>query len=249
MANQIPDNTNKMFVVIAIIAIIGLVAVSVFRPSTRQEQRDSDVLTSTGTYQLEVAPDQAVLRIEVVTNASTPKDASEQNRILVASVMNALKNQGLAASDIETSNIYLNKVTQWDYKEQKNINNGYQQITTLKITVADLTKVGTVLDAAVGAGATGIQDISFELKPTTQQQYKQQALTEATKVAAQKASTLASAAQVQLGKVKTVNEDSYNYAPYYYNAKQVVADEAPQTQISPQKVTISVSVTISYGIR
>lgn len=239
---------------IAIIAVAGLALVcfaSVIDNQAAVVSMDSqrNILTSTGTHVLEVAPDQAIIRLEIITNGTTAKEASDENRVLSAQVMTALLGQGLNKEDIETLNVYLNKATRWDPKEQQYTELGYEQRTTLKLTVRDLTKVGTILDTAIANGANSVQDISFELQPATQTRYKEQALTDATRVAVQKARILARAADAELGRVTSVSENSYNYVPYVYNTRDVAEKGADaSTPINPQKVSISVSVTVSYEL-
>ncbi len=255
MASTTTEGNHKGLHWIAVIAVAGLALVcfaTVMKENTAAVvslDGQRNVLTSTGTHVLEVVPDQAVILLDVNTNSSTAKEASDQNRILLNQVMASLRAQGIAESDIETTNVYLNKASRWDSKSQEYVELGYEQRTTLKVTVKDLAKAGTVLDAAISAGANGVQDISFELQPATENRYKQQALTDATKVATQKARILADAADTELGRVTSVSENSYNYVPWVYNAKQIEADAAiTPTPINPQKVSISVSVTVSYEL-
>ena len=135
----------------------------------------------------------------------------------------------------------------------KQLDRGYQQITTIKITTKKLDAVGDVLDAAVQAGANSVQDVSFSLTPESEATYKEQALASAAKVAKSKAQTLASASGATLGRITSLSENSYNVQPYYYNTRSVAMDasagsEKAPTPISPEKVSLSVSVTIGYEL-
>jgi uncharacterized protein YggE len=129
------------------------------------------------------------------------------------------------------------------------VDKGFEQITTLKVTIKDLAKVGSVLDAAVGAGANSVQDISFELRPETQEKVKQDALKAATAAARTKAQILATAAGAKLGDIVSLSENSY-IMPYLANSKTVMtsADAAP-TPINPAQVTVSASVQLSYELK
>jgi uncharacterized protein YggE len=240
---------SKFVGAIALIAVIGLVVVAALRSGGEERQQQQDLLTVSGTHVLEVAPDQAVMTLQVLTNGTVAKDVSAENRQLLTQVMVALKAQGLADSDIETTGVLLSRWTEWDPKSQAMVDKGYQQATTLKVTVTDMEKVGSILDAAVNAGANSVQDISFELKPETEQRLKQQALADATADATAKAKTLATAAHARLGKVASLSENSY-IQPWIYNSKAMMdsgAGAAP-TPISPEKVTIQVSVSMAYEL-
>ena len=252
------DKTSILALVVAIVAVIGVVVVASLKTgapitvnTSPLDQRN--ILTVSGTKDLEVAPDQAEILVQVITNATTAKDASNQNKLLVSKVMAEIQSEGVAKSDIETQDVYLNKLTDWDYQAQKQIDRGYQQVTTLKVTVKNLDNTGSVLDAAITGGANSIQDVSFSLTPAAEAQYKKDALDAATQMAADKAKILAGAAGATLGKVTAINENSYVVTPWRYAgammdvASSKAAGAAP-TPINPQKVSLSVSVTVSYEL-
>lgn len=258
MAIEQKNTTSSLLVVLAIIAVLGVVVVSSFQASqpitvnTGDQSPDRNILTVTGTHELQVAPDQATITFSVITDDMSAKVASQENSDLMNAIVTALRAQGVAASDIETINIYLTKLTEWDYNRQRNIDKGYQQTATVKVTTKNLDGVGAILDAAIGAGANNVQDVAFSLTPTAEATYKEQALTEAAQVAKTKAQTLASASGASLGRITSLSENSYNYQPYYYNTRSVMmadagAEKAP-TPISPEKVSISVSVSIGYEL-
>lgn len=242
--------TNKFVGAIALIAVIGLVIVAALHSSGEREQQQQNLLTVSGTQELDVAPDQAVMTLQVITNGTAATDVSAQNGQLLTQVMAALKTQGLADTNIETTGVLLTPWTEWDPKSQTMVNKGYQQTTTLKVTITDMEKVGSILDAAVNAGANSVQDISFELKPETEQRLKEEALANATADAAAKAQTLATAAHTHLGKVASLSENTY-IQPWTYNAGAMMADtvaNAAPTPINPEKVAIQVSVSMAYEL-
>ncbi len=261
MASESNSSMGWIVVAIALIAVLGVAAVAMLRaptPITVQtgpQSPDRNILSVTGTHELQVAPDEAALTLEVVTRAATASQASTMNRELMNKVVSAIKSSGIKDDEIETTNVFLQKVTEWDTKEQKSVDKGYEQRTTIRVTVKDLTKVGSVLDAAVEAGANSVQDIEFSLTPESQTKYKAEALAVAAKTAKSKAQTLADASGATLGRITSLSENSYNYQPIFYNSRAMMADagmekvEAPSTPISPEKVSISVSVSIGYELQ
>jgi hypothetical protein len=253
------NRTGTLPLVIAALAVLGLVAVALLRPpapisvTTGPQSPDRNILTVTGTHELEVAPDEAALTLEVVTRYPTAAQASDMNRDLMGKVVAAIKAQGIKDAEIETTNVYLQKVQEWDYERQRSVDKGYEQRTTIRVTVKDLTNVGSVLDTAVAAGANSVQDIEFRLTPESQTKYKEQALAEAAKTAKGKAETLARASGATLGRITSLSENSFNYQPWYANSRAVMAfdvagaEKAP-TPINPEMVTITVSVSIGYEL-
>lgn len=257
MAIEQKTTSGSLLIILAIIAVLGVIVVSSFQAmqpitvNTGDQSPDRNILTVTGTHEMQVAPDEATITFSVVTDDMSAQVASQENADLMNAVITALRAKGVAASDIETIDIYLNKLTEWDSVRQRSVDKGYQQTATVRVTTTKLDDAGAILDAAIGAGANNVQDVSFSLTPKSQAEYKEQALTAAAQVAKAKAQTLASASGASLGRITSLSENSYDYQPYYYNTRAVMleaaVDKAP-TPISPQKVSISVSVSIGYEL-
>jgi len=234
--------------IVALIAVIGIVIVAAIAANSHTNSQQQDRLSVSGTYQMDVAPDQAVIMLQVQTRGTDAQQVSSQNHQLLQQVMDALTGQGIPDAKIETTGVNLQRWTEYDGIQRRMVDKGYQQVTTLKVTVEDLTKVGSVLDAAVNAGANSVQDISFELKPATQEQAKRQALAEATKAAKTKAQILADAAGARLGKIASLSENSY-IRPFNAKAVMDTAAESAPTPISPQQVTVEASVNMAYELK
>jgi uncharacterized protein YggE len=99
----------------------------------------------------------------VMTEARTAQDAVRQNAARMTSVIAALRAQGIAERDIQTSSF--NLAAQYRYVENKPPELiGYQASNNVSIRVMDLARVGQALDAVVSVGANQIQGISFGLK-------------------------------------------------------------------------------------
>jgi uncharacterized protein YggE len=254
-----PENKSSwMILVIAAIAILAVAAVSLTKQTPPvtvyggDQAADRNILSVTGTHELSVAPDEAEITFSVVTRNDNAATASSENAQRMNAVIAAIRAEGIAASEIETTNVYLNKVTEYDYELRKSVEKGYEQRATVRVTVKDLTKVGAVLDAAVQNGVNDINDVAFTLTPESQTRYKEEALTQATKTAARKAQTLADASGATLGRITSVSENSFGYQPYYANSKTVMAmdmAESAPTPISPEQVSMSVSVSIAYELQ
>lgn len=241
---------SKLISATLLVAIVGLVIVGFARQDSGSPWEQQRQLSVSGTHELDVAPDKATVAFQVMTRGKEAKDVSAENKALLQQVMAALEAQGVAKGDIETTGVTLQRWTEWDGKEMTSIDKGYEQFTTLKVTTTDLDKVGAILDAAIGAGANSVQDVTFGLKSETEERYKQQALQAAAKAAKEKAQLLASASGAELGDLTSVSENSY-VQPYYYNTRSEMAFDAAvavPTPISPQKVTIQASVNLGYEL-
>lgn len=249
------NHIQSMLIGLAIVAVIGLVIVAGLRSSApttinTSPSTNQDTLSVTGTYQTDVAPDQAVLDLQVSARAPTAAQATSQSRTTLQAVINALHAQGVTDDQIETSGLTLQRITVYNYTTQTQQDAGYEQDTTLSVTVNDLTKVGAILDAATGAGVNSVQGITYQLTPASDTQQKELALAQAATIAHSKATTLASASGASLGKITSVSEQSY-ITPISYSTGAMALDAraaiAP-TPVNPQKVTVQATVSLSYEI-
>jgi uncharacterized protein len=236
-----------------------------FNPTIQVQQPDyqRNTLTVSGNAQLTVSPDEASVYISVVSDNKTAKLAQENDRTTSDAVMAALRAAGLNASDIETQTYSLSKLDEYVpvdinvmpiSEKAKYVDRGYRLTHTIKATTKHTESVGDIIDAAVAAGANGVDSITFGLTKETEKKVRDDALAKATQAAKEKAQSLAQTAGAQLGKVITINEQNFYYTPYEYNVRSnVMLDSAsgavPPTAISPQKVEVTSSVGLVYEIK
>lgn len=147
-------------------------------------------VTVIGEASLNAQPDAAVMIFSVVTQSSQALEAQQQNASKSEAVIKAVKDAAGANAEIKT-NAY-NLQPQHDYRDNKLPKIiGYETRNSLLVTISDLTKVGTVIDAASQAGANSIDSVSFILKDNSV--VSGQVLAEATRQAMTKASSIAQA--------------------------------------------------------
>ncbi|MDD5111883.1 MAG: SIMPL domain-containing protein [Candidatus Altiarchaeota archaeon] len=240
-----------LFAFRSLVADVGRPIVEV-NPVIQAASPDSsrNTLSVSGSSQVTVNPDEAYVYISVITNASTAKVAQDDNRKTTNAVIAEPVQQGIAADDIETTTYNLQKRYDWVDKEGKSVETGYVLTHTLKVTTGDVEDVGTIVDAAVGAGANGVEQVEFGLTKVSEKKVRDQALLNATMVARDKAERMAQAAGVKLVKVISVYESNYYYTPYEYNVRSNMGDyaTAAPSLITPQKVDVSSSVQVVYEI-
>jgi uncharacterized protein YggE len=202
-----------------------------------------------GNAQVILAPDIAYVSIGVHSEAETAKAAVAANNELTQQVVDAIKGQGVDEKDIQTTNFSV-------YQQQKVGPNGEQQgvyfaaDNTVYVTIHDLTKIGDILDASVAAGANNIYGITFDVKDkdAAMASGRDQAMADAKAQAEQ----LASAAGATLGDVQNISYYSNPPTPYYYDSKALgggAAQGATSVPISPGQLTMTVSVSVTYGLK
>ncbi len=241
---------NKLSMIAGMMVLSVLLAactITVQQPAAEKQ----DVITVTGTSQFKVAPNEATVYLQVETNATTAKEAQDQNSRIMDAMQNALLRAGLDSRDMESMyyNVYPN--TYWDYEKNRQVEAGYKVSHSLKITTEDINKVGTYIQVGVDAGATGVNSISFELGKDAEKDAKNEALKRAVEDAKSKAQALAEGIDKRLGKVVSVTINEYYAYPVMRGAvamAESAGGKAVPPPISPQELDVSASVQVVFAI-
>ena len=109
-----------------------------------------------------LAPDMATINLGVTTTAATAQAAMQANAAQMNQVMAALKRGGIAAKDIQTSQLSVEPQYAYEQNQPPKLT-GYQASNQVTVTVRDLSKLGAAVDATVSAGATQMGGINFGL--------------------------------------------------------------------------------------
>ena len=171
---------------------------------SQNESRSLTKVMVTGDSIVQAQPDTAILTVAVVTQARSALDAQQQNANKSDAVVRALKSAAGPGAEIKTSGYSLQP--QRIYKEnQPPTITGYEARNAVTVTIADLTKVGAVIDAAAQAGANDVAGISFTLRKD--RPARDQALAEATREAVSKAQVIAQALGGRVVRIVEVQEE------------------------------------------
>jgi uncharacterized protein YggE len=202
---------STMTLMLAIAAMVS--AQTLTRPND-DSRRVTRVMVS-GDATVQAQPDTAVLTIAVVTQAKQALDAQQQNASKSEALIRSLKSAAGAGAEVKTGGYSVQP--QRIYKEgQPPTITGYEVRNTVTVTISDLSKVGTVIDAGVQAGANDIGGIAFILRQDRPARDK--ALAEATREATSKAQVIAQALGGRVGRIVEVQEEGYQRpVPVYQN--------------------------------
>jgi hypothetical protein len=207
------------------------------------------VVNGNGTVYL--APDMANIYVGVHTDDVSLATAVSKNNSQTQALVDALKKAGIDGKDIQTSNfsVYTNNNGGIDKMTGQVVANAvyYSVDNSVYVTMRDLSKMGSILNTVVSAGANSINSISFDVADKTA------ALVEARKMAMTNASSLASElagnAGLKLGEIQNVSYT--DYSPVYYYGMGGGGASAPNASvpIQPGQTQISVTVSVTYLIK
>jgi uncharacterized protein YggE len=196
----------------------------------------SKTITVTGNGSVTTIPDRAGFDFTVESRASTAKAALAQNSAAAAAVVAAVKNAGVADADIQTSQVSLSPQT--NQAGTQIIGYTASNSISVKSTIA---KAGSIVDAAVGAGADGVSGPSLSI--SDQDAQYRDALKKAVAAAHAKAQALADAGGLTLGGVQTIVEGAAQF-PVPLAQK---ADMSAGVTIQPGTQTVDATVTVTYA--
>lgn len=204
-------------------------------------------LQVTGSAQVTVEADRAQMTLGVVTKAPTVEEASTQNAQTLAAVIEALKAAGVEEGDMVTDNYSVS--AQYDYSYGKIDGEqaiaGYQVSNLLRVTVTDVSRLGTLVDVGMKAGANECYGITFQ--STHAAEANDQALQAAVAEGARKAKLMAAAAGHDLGELLSLEENSGSYTGVAYAVAMDAGSRG--TTILADGLTFTATVTMTYEMR
>ena len=233
-------------------AFAGAVAVSSAGQVLAQDIRPREpVINVLGEGQASVAPDMAVLTLSVVRNGKTAEAALSASSAAMKDVLSAIKSDGIADRDIQTSNFSI--YPQYRHPDPKGgvieppqvI--GYEVSNTLTLKVRDLQKLGGLIDRSVKLGVNQGGQITFtnDKPDDVMTEARKKAVAEALA----KARTLTDAAGVKLGRILEISENSMRPAPQpmmrMAMAKDMAAEVVP---VAGGENTYTVTVNVTFAL-
>ncbi len=204
-------------------------------------------LTAVGHAELKLKPELARIDVGVVTQARDQADAVRTNATRASAVLSALKGVGIADKDLQTQ--FYGVQPQYDYPQNSApILTGYQVTNTVQATVRDLTKVGQVIDKVTQAGANQVGGVAFDL--ADRQKAQGDALILAVVLAKGKATGMAQAAGVSLGRLLSLTEGTAAPVQPVFMAtmRASVGRAEATTPVEAQQIVVTADVTAVYAI-
>lgn len=210
---------------------------------TTQKSQTFDV---SGEGKVTVKPDTAFVTAGIQSQAQTVKQAQEQINSTINKVSEGLKQLGIDAKDIQTTNY--NVYPNYDYLGNTQRVNGYTAGTNLSIKVSDIDKINQVIDTATANGANQMSGVSFDVSDKTK--LESEAREKAVEAAKKKATEASRIAGFRLGRIINYSENFQGFGgpiPLLERALDTKVSGTP-TEVEPGSKDITVTVTLSYEI-
>ena len=195
---------------------------------------------------VEAEPDIVTVSAGVTTQARTAVEAMRLNAQAMTSVIDRIKQLGLAERDIQTTGINLGAQYDYNQQTQRQVFRGYQASNRVSVKLRQIDRTGEVLDALVAAGATdlGGPDWSIEDDTAARAQARRQAM----ETARAQALEYARAAGYSDIRVLEISETIAPQPPMpYLRAVRAEAADA-STPVQPGLVQAGVTVRVTYEL-
>src|SRR5712672_4073313 len=228
---------------LAAILATGFAATSLLAAPARAESEPPAVISVTGEAKISAPPDLAQIDGGVTSEAKTAREASEANNAAMGKVLLALKGAGIEEKDYQTSRLSL----QPQYAPNRPGPSpvvGYRASNRVTIRLRDVTKIASMIDVLVGAGANDIGGINFMVSQASKllDEAREQAISDARR----KAQIYAKAAGVTLGEPLSISEES---SPTPVFRAKVASGMAAAAPVAQGEETLQVTVAVSWAIK
>lgn len=238
---------NRTPIIVAIAAVA--VALTACTPSVTVQQPAEGSATGisvSGEGEVTGTPDTLTMTFGVLVTEDSVSEAVSVAAEEADAVIAALKANGVAESDIQTSNYSI--WPEYDYSSQKQVLVGYTVNNNVTAKIKNIDTAGATIDAVATAGGDNVtvNGVAFSIEDN-------EALITAARDAAfadakAKAEQLASLAGVTLGDPISISESfSPSPQPIRYYESATAADGA-ETPISPGEQSVIVSIAVQFAI-
>jgi uncharacterized protein len=200
---------------------------------------------------IERDPEQGVVAFAVETQAATAQAAAETNAQRMARLNAALRGAGVAERHIRTISYelrpeYARVEPGRDPAREPPRIVGYRAMNMVQVTVDDVTRVGALIDVAIGSGANRVTSIGFQLRDPHAAHLE--AVAQAMQNARREAEAVAQAAGERLGPPISISTGGFAGPPRppMPYARADAMEMAMVTPVEPGTLSVTAHVNVVY---
>jgi hypothetical protein len=199
-------------------------------------------ITVNGSGTVWLAPDVAIVSAGVDSNSASAADALAENNRSYERIVASLARIGIARTDIALRQygVTYNAPPPVLPANPSGERYGYTVSRSFSVRVRDIAKAGEVTDACIGAGATAINGVGFEIADA--QPARERAIAAAVADARKNAELLARDSSLRIVRVKSV---ALNNATYFGEGT-IARVTARSTAFDQGQVNVEASVTVVF---
>ncbi|WGK64077.1 SIMPL domain-containing protein [Croceiramulus getboli] len=197
----------------------------------------------TGEGQVQVVPDQVLVNIRVEHTGQDPAAVKRKNDEVIDKVIAFAKKQKIAAKDIKTQYLTLNK--NYDYQTKSY---SYAANQSIALRMRDLDNYEATMSGLLELGVNRIDGISF--LSSDADALHEEARKKAILNAKQKAMTYAGTLGQEIGKARSISEGGTSSRPQPEMRMMAMADSGgvPSDTMAPGEMTITAQVQVVFEL-
>jgi uncharacterized protein len=200
-----------------------------------------------GTGEIKGTPDTVTLSLGVQTIGTSAVDALTSNNVSATALIATLKQRGVDAKDIQTSNLSVSP----NFDKYGHIT-GYSVANSVTVTLHGVKGAGAIIDAAANAVGNAItfNGIALSFGDDSSRSLIAKARGDAVKQAITQARQLAAAAGVKLGAVRNIDDTGNELPqPQFFGANDLATTNAgAPVPIEPGSQQLSVHVAVTFAV-
>ncbi|MFB6311974.1 MAG: SIMPL domain-containing protein, partial [Salinirussus sp.] len=166
--------TSSRAILLAALLVAGLAgaAGSVLAVDGAAPSADNQTITVTGSGEIDVSPDAAVVRLAVTGSAPTASNASEQVATDAATLRSRMAELGISNDNVRSVGYDVHKQ---DERRPDAEGTHYVATQRFEVTLENVERAGTIIDAALGSGADEVHGVSFTLSESAREEARGEA--------------------------------------------------------------------------
>lgn len=227
-----------------------VLALGISTASLAQDQTPPRTITVNESAEVAAVPDRARLSISVISKAKEAQAAAAANASAATNVVNVMKESVGDSGRVKTGSYSLRADYEFHRRGETPQRTliGYVASNQVTVTTTDLAAAGSLIDAAVKAGANEVGQIEFFL--SDRQEVETQATLEAGRRARAKAETLAESLGVGLGQLLEASTNTSGGGGRVMARSAFMEGSADAaTPVEAGEVRVQASVSARFEIR
>lgn len=220
--------------------------------TTKDTASVNGTVHTTGTAFARLQPDRVFVTVGVETTGNTANAALSENSELMSRIVSELTKQGLMQNETSTSSFNIYPLYNFTESGTRLNVSGFNVLNSIRIETANLDNISDWIDTAVDLGANDINEIRFTVSNNQLESVKNKLITDAIADAKQKADTAASAIELKVVGVKSLDiEESAPPAPepLFIGDIAAQAPEGPSPPILAGEQEVSMSASGVFSLR
>lgn len=238
---------NHALVALGLAAVLLVAGCAGSTPGAPAGSGADRTVTVDASGQVEAEPDQATVHLTAIGTGDDASTARQRLAENATALREALRGAGVADDRIRS--------LRYDIYTDRRPEEGQPRtraIHTYAVTLDDVSRVGPVIDAAVGNGASEVQHVEFGLSREKRTRLREQAIADAMTTARGEAAVMAEEGNLTItgvahARTASVRAVGPRYEDAAYAGGVAATPTAAPTRIESGPVTVTAQVVVTYN--